>query len=104
MYKGIFFVCVYLELNKLSKQENNITLAYYFSGPSVIYKMSCLTSLWIHLLSIIRYLCCKQYIFIYIYLYRGLNKYILLLYACNTYNLMLINFHLNIHINYDIIL
>ena len=64
MYKGIFFVCAYLELNKLSKQENNITLAYYFSGPSVIYKMSCLTSLWIHLLSIIRYLCRKQYIFI----------------------------------------
>ena len=74
MYKGIFFVCAYLELIKLSKQENNITLAYYFSGPSVIYKMSCLTSLWIHLLSIFRYfftsyLCCKQYIFIYIYIY-----------------------------------
>ena len=74
MYKGIFFVCAYLELNKLSKQENKNTLEYYFSGPSVIYKMSCLTSLWIHLLSIIRYLCCKQYIYIYIYIYIKYNS------------------------------
>ena len=42
MYKGIFFVCAYLELYKLSKQENNITLAYYFSGPRLFIKCTCL--------------------------------------------------------------